>query len=328
MIDATAVEHPPVARPKAGLTPVLGHCPLCGEYEAEPVAVGNDLAHGTTPESFLAGSCRGCGLVYLNPRPPAEERSRLYPPAYFSSSEAGGPTGSRWARAVARRALRCCGAIPANAQLLEVGYGARLHLAELREADPGTWRLEAVTPYEGLARSAREGGSIVYQGRTSVLKELGASYDVVFLLHALEHCESPLEELSSLRRLLRPGGRLVILTQNVDSAVGRLFRGRHWAGYDFPRHLSLFGPNTIRRLAAEAGFEINGIGTLGNARAWVHSAANLLRDWHAPSWLTNRVDRGALPFGGLAMIAEGASQFRGKGASLAAVLRKPEETGG
>jgi hypothetical protein len=328
MSAATAVERPPGPRPQVGVKLTLTYCPLCGGDEAEPVAVGNDFAHGTTNDSFLAMRCRECELVYLNPRPAGEDFLRLYPAKYFAPSDPSGQPGRGSMRSVARAVVRQCLPLPLKARLLEVGYGPTLHLGELRRACPRTWSLEAVTPHEGLARSAREGAFIVHQGRTCVLEKLGASYDGVFLLHALEHCESPLEELSSLRHLLRAGGRLAILTQNVDSAVGRLFRGRHWAGYDFPRHPSLFGPRTLRRLAAEAGFEVIEIGTLGNARMWVHSAANLLRDWHAPSWLTNRADRGALPFGGLAMIAEGSSQLRGKGASLVAVLRKPEETGG
>jgi SAM-dependent methyltransferase len=328
MIDATAVEHPPTARPQAGLKLVLTQCPLCGEDEAEPIAVGNDFDWATTPDSVLAVRCRGCELVYLNPRPAAEERSSLYPPGYFSSSSSGTRPQDRWPRAVARQVVRRCRALPANARLLEVGYGARLHLAELRGAAGGTWALEAVTPHESLARSARQAGYVVHHGRVHALEVLEGAYDVVVLLHALEHCESPLQEVSSLRRLLRPGGRLVILTQNVDSAVGRLFQGRHWAGYDFPRHVSLFGPRTMRRLAAKAGFEVERLGTLGDSRMWLRSAANLGTDWGAPAWLNSRAARGGFPFGGLASIAESMSQLRAKGASLEVILRKPEKTEG
>ena len=241
MIDATAVEHPPASSPQVELKLVLVPCPLCGEDEAEPVAVGSDLAHGTTSDSFLAVRCGGCELVYLRPRPAAEERLRLYPPSYFSPSDARSRPERRRAHAVARRMVRACPSPPPNARLLEVGYGARLHLGELRRCGPRTWVLEVVTPHETLARAGRSEGFIVYPGRGRALEDRGAIYDVVFLLHALEHCESPLEELKSLRRLIRPGGRLILLTENADSAVGRVFRGRHWAGYDFPRHLIIDG---------------------------------------------------------------------------------------
>nr|MBA2459374.1 hypothetical protein [Gemmatimonadales bacterium] len=103
--------------------------------------------------------------------------------------------------------------------------------------------------------------------------------------------------------------------------------GRHWAGYDFPRHLALLGPGVIPRLAEGAGLEVERLGTLGNSRLWARSAANLLRDWNAPAWLSRQVGRGAFPFGGLGRLAEAVSQRGGKGAVLAAVMRGPEETG-
>ena len=323
MIDATAVEHPPASSPQVELKLILVPCPLCGEDEAEPVAVGSDLAHGTTSDGFLAVRCGGCELVYLRPRPAAEERLRLYPPSYFSPSDARSRPERRRAHAIARRMVRACPSPPPNARLLEVGYGARLHLGELRRCGPRTWVLEVVTPHETLARAGRSEGFIVYPGRGRALEDRGAIYDVVFLLHALEHCESPLEELRSLRRLIRPGGRLILLTENADSAVGRVFRGRHWAGYDFPRHLSLMGARTLRRLAAATGFEVERLSTVKNSQMWVHSTTNLLRDWNAPSWLIRHVQHGGLLLGAVASLAESVAQFRAQGAQLQAILRKP-----
>jgi SAM-dependent methyltransferase len=328
MIDATAVEHPPASRPHAGLELVLTRCPLCVEDEAEPIAVGRDFDCATTPDSFLAVRCRSCELVYLNPRPAAGEHSRLYPPRSFALSSSNAGPQARWLRAVVRQVVRRSSALPATARFLEVGYGMRLHLGELRDAGGGTGVLEAVTPHEILARSARRDGFIVHQGRVDTLKELEGTYEIVFLLHALEHCEFPLEEVSSVRRLLRGGGRLVILTQNADSAVGRRFQGRHWAGYDFPRHPCLFGPSAVRRLAAAAGLEVERLGTVGDSRMWQRSAANLGADWGAPAWLNSRVERGGFPFGGLASLAESASQLGKKGAWLEVILRKPEESEG
>lgn len=327
MSDATAVEHPGPSGPRVGLQ-LVSECPVCGGEEAEPVAVGNDFAHGTTGDSFLAVRCRECELVYLNPHPAEGEHLRLHPPSYFSPSECGARTGLRSMRALVRQAVRYCGALPRNARLLEVGYGAALHLDGVRRAGPRTWVLEAVTPHESLARSARQGGEIVYQGRADALQDLRAAFDAVLLLHGLEHCASPVHELLSLRRLLRAGGRLVILTHNADSAVRRLFEGRHWAGYDFPRHASLFGPRTLRRLAATTGYEVERLSTARNSQMWVRSAAHLFKDWNASPWLIHRSRPGALLLGGLASLAEGAAHLAGRGARLEAVLRKPEETDG
>lgn len=46
---------------------VPAECCICGDHDAEPVAVGRDFARPSEPESFLARRCTGCGLIYLDP---------------------------------------------------------------------------------------------------------------------------------------------------------------------------------------------------------------------------------------------------------------------
>jgi SAM-dependent methyltransferase len=315
----------PAPKPARGLELVLTRCPLCGKDEGEPLAVGNDFAHGITPDSFLVLSCPACGLVYLNPRPAPEEWPRLHPPEYFMPSGSGRLSADGLGRGTVGALVQSCGVIAPNARILEVGYGARLHLDQLRRVGPPSWVLEAVTPHESLARAAREAGLIVYHGRPQALEDSGTAYDLILLLHALEHCEAPLDELVSLRRLLRPGGRLVVVTPNAASRACRLFRGRHWAGYDFPRHPCLFGPDTLRRLAAATGFSVERLGTRSDAQVWTRSAENFLRDWAAPAWLTRAAPRGFVVLSGLAALPGLFGRPQAGGGQLEAVLRKPVE---
>ena len=51
--------------PTASLSLVPARCCLCEDDDAEPVAVGEDFEYRTSPDSFLAMRCRGCGLIYL-----------------------------------------------------------------------------------------------------------------------------------------------------------------------------------------------------------------------------------------------------------------------
>jgi hypothetical protein len=149
-------------------------------------------------------------------------------------------------------------------------------------------------------------------------------YDAVLLLHALEHAEDPLGELLSAYRLLRPGGLLGILTANTDSLVARLFQGRHWSGYDFPRRLCLFEAGVLRRMANQTGFHVDHMGTVGSPSAWVDSTVNLLQDWAAPSGLVPAARTGSVILNALAVPIEAMALLRGRGAWLEAVLRKPE----
>ncbi|NJK53963.1 MAG: class I SAM-dependent methyltransferase, partial [Leptolyngbyaceae cyanobacterium SU_3_3] len=40
-------------------------CCICEVEDAQPLAVGEDFEYRTSPDTFLAVQCRGCGLVYL-----------------------------------------------------------------------------------------------------------------------------------------------------------------------------------------------------------------------------------------------------------------------
>jgi SAM-dependent methyltransferase len=326
MSGGTAMEAPPEVTPRAGLELVHTGCPLCGSDEAEPVAVGNDLACRVTGDSFLMLSCAACGLLYLDPRPAIEERARLYPPSYFALSERSHRSGHSVTKAVTRDALRRSASGPAPARILEVAYGAGLHLDLLRRFAPSGCVVEATTPHETLAAPARARGFTVHQGRAQSLNADGGAYDLLFLLHSMEHCDSPLDELCALRELLRAGGRLIILTPNAESPVSRRFRGRHWAGYDFPRHPCLFGPTTLRRLAAATGFEVERLDSLGDSGMWADSAGNLLRDWGAPPWLTRIASGGILAITGAAARVQPTRRRGTDGPQLRAVLRKAVET--
>ncbi len=320
------MEAAPETWPRAGLDLVHTVCPLCGSDEAEPAAVGNDSACQVTGDSFLMLSCNACGLLYLDPRPAIEEQARLYPPSYFEWSERSHRPGRGVTKAVVQAALRHSASDPATARILEVAYGAGLHLDLLRSFAPSGCTVEAVTPHDTLAAPARARGFTVHRGRAQSLNSDAGAYDLLFLLHSLEHCDSPLEELCALRELLRPGGRLIILTPNAGSPVSRRFRGRHWAGYDFPRHPCLFGPTTLRRLAAATGFAVERLDSLGDSRMWPDSAGNLLSDWAAPSWLIRAASGGILAITGAAALVQPTRGREMNGPQLRAALRKVVET--
>jgi hypothetical protein len=55
--------------------------------------------------------------------------------------------------------------------------------------------------------------------------------------------------------MLRPGGALILETQNVDSRFARLL-GRRWQHYKHQEHLYHFNPATIARLLEQEGWEV------------------------------------------------------------------------
>src|SRR5207248_758081 len=116
------------------------------------------------------------------------------------------------------------------------------------------------------------------------------SFDVITMWHALEHVHDPLDVLRQARRLLAPGGKLVVAVPNIDSLPFRWF-GHAWYGLDLPRHLTHFSAWTLKLMLQRAGF---GVGPVRMVRHsdWLRSSARLaercprLPHWHR--WLRTK----------------------------------------
>jgi SAM-dependent methyltransferase len=98
------------------------------------------------------------------------------------------------------------------------------------------------------AEASRRGIPLV--SAEALLAENG-TFDVVTAIEVLEHTLDPMTELRRMRRLLRPGGLLLLTTGNARPYAERLTSWR----YVRPEvHISFFEPRTLERALLDAGF--------------------------------------------------------------------------
>jgi SAM-dependent methyltransferase len=305
------------------LVPV--RCCVCDVDDAEPLAIGEDFEYRTSPDSFLAVRCRRCGLVYLNPRPDTSELDRIYPPDYHAFNFSEGEFGFVYKvrrRLEARRLLECAAGLEAGARILDIGCGDGFHLDLLREFGHPTWRLEGVDSSARAAEAAARRGLMVHRSFVQDCPVAPGSIDLALMIATIEHVDSPPEVLAAVGRLLKPGGRVVIVTDNAASPDARLFQGRHWGGYHFPRHWNLFTGATLRALAEKAGLEVESLHGIASPVNWVYSIRNRLVDAEAPAWLIRRFSLSTPVSLGLFTILDSALRLIGKSGLLRAMLRK------
>ncbi|WP_027879337.1 class I SAM-dependent methyltransferase [Mesoflavibacter zeaxanthinifaciens] len=81
------------------------------------------------------------------------------------------------------------------------------------------------------------------------------SFDVITLWHVLEHLPDLEHQISILKKLLKPKGRLVVAVPNYKSFDANYYN-QFWAAYDVPRHLWHFDQNSISKLFASIDMEI------------------------------------------------------------------------
>ncbi len=80
-------------------------------------------------------------------------------------------------------------------------------------------------------------------------------FDVIFMIHVLEHCVDPHSAVQNAVSLLNPNGVLVIETPN-NEALGAKMSGSCWRWLDVPRHLNFFTRAGLENLIASSGVTV------------------------------------------------------------------------
>lgn len=298
-------------------------CLICDGAATTPVI--ETPAHMSPPsaETFHFVRCDACGLVFLNPRVPADELGAYYPDSYlpYRGPDAWGRyadlaamgqriTDRRRARLVrralsrqAREASRHDGRVATADDahhILDVGCGQPTFLEALRASD-GELRLTGIDfSASGWADDPdRWYGMRLIEGEpAAALPTVDGPADVITMWHYLEHDYAPRETLARLRAHAHDRTRLMIEVPDFGSLARRIY-GAQWEGFHAPRHTAIYTRATLTRLLAEAGWEVERYTTNGTldiyALWWMSSMERRGIDWSAsmerrfPGFMVGRI---------------------------------------
>ena len=150
-----------------------------------------------------------------------------------------------------------------GAQLLEIGCGNGLTLEKMRERG---WQVEGVEFDPECAVRVEARGLKCHSRDLRELALPANSFDAIYMGHVIEHLHDPRSLLKECGRVLKSGGRLVMVTPNSRS-WGHKHYGQDWRGLEAPRHLQIFSPRSLSQLAQESGFNRCEVHTT-NRSAW------------------------------------------------------------
>ncbi len=231
-------------------------CPLCGGTQRE--------ARFQDPP-FGVWLCTGCDLTYVSPRVADEAlMSEVYDATYWASpaprlrgyrdyvSDEGliAETFGRRLRGLARH-------LPEQGRVLDVGCAAGGFLQVMQQAGWQVLGLEPSAPIRAVAQE-RLGDQQVRAGGLEAL-EPSERFELITMWDVLEHLPQPQVALERAAQHLAPGGRVLVLTQNVSSGWARLL-GRRWQHYKHAEHLTHFHRGTLTSALETAGLEVQFMG--------------------------------------------------------------------
>ena len=207
--------------------------------------------------------CAACGLGYVTPRRSPQALAAMYGDDTYWHSPSPKTHGyadyraerPRYLRTFAKRLDWALQDGPSGGRALDVGAAAGFCMAVLSERGFDVSGVEVSPVIASYAQHELGFGDRVFVGLLQDAPLAPHSFDLICMWDVVEHVPDPVGLLRRARELLAPGGRLVIETQDIDSAFARAL-GRRWHHFKHAEHIYHFTPATLERLLRETGFGI------------------------------------------------------------------------
>jgi len=251
----------------------MRNCPFCGQEKIEYLFDNHDRIYDNE-EAFHICRCSACKLIFVNPQPSPEELERYYPKKEYCSFRAQENFFNRLGRFFNLMHYKCQDKwygflflplapflsyteITRGGKVLDVGCGEGEFLARMKILGMDVYGVEPnLDPAEVISPRA-----ISLNIKKCFLEQAKFNdnfFDVIRLSHVFEHLPDPFSTLIEARRILKPGGILIISLPTTDSALFKLFK-KYWMPLDTPRHLFLFSSSLFYKIADKYDFKLKRI---------------------------------------------------------------------
>ena len=191
--------------------------------------------------------CPVCDLLYAPHVPSADFLANAYADTGYDSSAEADYAAADYAAALSSS----LGQLPDRASALEIGAGNGALLAHLRAL--GFGELVGVEPSRKAAEStAADLRALIRVESFDPGRLPPAHFTLVIANQTLEHVGDPFDLLAAARRLLKPGGALMMVSHNYRHWLMRLLRAR--SPIIDIEHLQIFSPGSLEFALRRAGF--------------------------------------------------------------------------
>ncbi len=261
-------------------------CPFCGSIRRRGGTLPPDrLAPDSEPVPLIR--CAGCGTLesVSGDGPPFE------PPtgSYLPHARPGGLKGWLTARSQDRKVSLVLPWV-GEGGVVDLGCGAGGFLAAWHRARPGDPAIGLEADPEAAA-AARSRGLVIEQiDLSGTLPPAARGRPLYTLWHVIEHLDDPVAVLGTIRDVMAPEGRIVLVVPNAVGLERSLFGARTIA-WDPPRHRWHFTPEGLTALVQATGLQVRDRFNLLSDDIY-DAVASLQWVLHPRFWVMGRTPRG------------------------------------
>jgi 2-polyprenyl-3-methyl-5-hydroxy-6-metoxy-1,4-benzoquinol methylase len=255
-MTAAANQNANPSEPQDSEPEEITSCQVCGSSE-------RSLKFEDGPYQIY--TCSSCTFVYVTPRLTGQALLDVYNETYWKSDnpkERGyadyAKESALYLKTYKKRMKLVSKWLPQSGRILDVGCAAGYFL---RVAQQHGHDVHGVELSEAISQAAIQslGSDRVYNGFLDDAVEARGwqphSFDLITIWDVIEHVPDPQALLSSILKLIKPGGKLLLETQNVESRLANKL-GKRWHHYKHDEHLYHFNPQTIDRLLSDCGYKV------------------------------------------------------------------------
>ncbi len=219
------------------------NCYVCGSDTCEKYLIGEDDLTGKDGK-FLYVKCSQCNLVYQNPRLPVTQIKEFYDSEYIAhrKKKDWGILTPLYEHAMSKHdrdkenLVKRYVTLNAQSEVLDVGCAVGTFLLHLK--NKYDCKISGVDFKEDLAYPDFDKIKF-YQGLFYEQPIPEKKFDLVTMWHFFEHDYDPNQSLAMAKKILKPGGKLIIEVPRLDSLTFRLFKNK-WPGVQAPQHTALY----------------------------------------------------------------------------------------
>jgi 2-polyprenyl-3-methyl-5-hydroxy-6-metoxy-1,4-benzoquinol methylase len=157
---------------------------------------------------------------------------------------------------MSRRFAKIADLFPTLGVAIDIGAADGAFLAKLATERPSL-TLAAVEPDKETVGSRK---ALNLQGDYDSLdaaRDAGAQADIAMMFHVFEHIDDPKAFIEQLRRILRPGGKIVIEVPSLDDPLLSLYRSKAYETFYFQRqHPFVYSRRSLERVLTTCGLRV------------------------------------------------------------------------